>query len=201
MYCWVNGKVCGSEGFIYQSMDNTRNSKIESFDGFISELETGNSCIKIRLTPWGYSEEDNPNLWIQADNYEVTQSDGITLRSIKAFEYEISEIERHEKKLIFWIDHYDKPLVIRAEKIKFETEPYTEKEYKGFIKQYSGQINRHQKEVINLRNKLHTFEAFIFQQLKRNQAKFDIYAKGSLGHEILHEQLKLLNKVVNKLKQ
>ncbi len=182
-------------------MDNTLNSKIESFDGFISELETDDSSIKIRLTPWGYSEEDNPNLWIQADNYEETQPDGITLRSIEAFEYEILEIERHEKKLIFWIDHYDKPLVIRAEKFKFETEPYTEKEYKGFIKLYSDQINLHQKEAINLRKKLQTFEAFIFQQLKRNQAKSGIYMEGSSGHGILNEQLKLLNKMANKLKQ
>lgn len=61
------------------------------------------------------------------------------------------------------------------------------------------QIDQHHKKTVVLRKTLNTIKSFVSQREQRIKVKSVNHLKGTAGYKLYKDQLKLLNKLKNKL--
>lgn len=173
--------------------------KIEEFAGYLTSLKQNGSELLLRLSPWDVRDDEAPVLLVKSESCHVIHSDGLTLESILENEYEVDELELQENKLSIWVYDFESPVEIVGDDISFQFVPYNHEEYKKILINKDKHFELYCKENIELRNKINEVESFICQHEKIILSKSATHPEGTEGHKIYKGQLKLLNKLKNKL--
>ena len=173
--------------------------KIEEFAGYLTSLKQNGSELLLRLSPWDVRDDEAPVLLVKSESCSVIHSDGLTLNSILKNEYEIDELELEENKLSIWVYDFESPVEVVGDNISFEFVPYNHEEYKNILVNKDKHFEQYYKENIELRNKINEVESFIHQQGQRILSKSATHPEGTEGYKLYKEQLKLLNKLKNRL--
>lgn len=173
--------------------------KIEEFAGYLASLKQNGSELLLRLSPWNGLDDEAPVLLVRSESCSVTNLDGLTLESILKNAYEIDELELQENKLSIWVYDFETPVEVVGDNISFEFVPYSHEEYKKILVNKEKNYEQYYKENVELRKKINEIESFINQQEQRVLSKSATHPEGTEGYKIYKGQLKLLNKLKNKL--